>query len=215
MKESIVNKILLLMVISLIGVSQAADVKEIVNAIQEKYEDLEYLSATFVQTEEFKLTGSRNETRGKIYVKNGTEYRLETEDQIIVTDGKSVWTYAPFNNQVLIDRVKEGDGSLLPRDLLFRYPRDYMATLVDEQKIDGNKFYVLKLDPKEGVYGYIKTMKIWVNTRSYIISMIEYEDFNENVSSFEVQQIDTKTALPEDLFRFEIKEGMEVVDLRM
>ncbi len=203
------------MVISLIGVSQAADVKEIVNAIQEKYEDLEYLSATFVQTEEFKLTGSRNETRGKIYVKNGTEYRLETEDQIIVTDGKSVWTYAPFNNQVLIDRVKEGDGSLLPRDLLFRYPRDYMATLVDEQKIDGNKFYVLKLDPKEGVYGYIKTMKIWVNTRSYIISMIEYEDFNENVSSFEVQQIDTKTALPEDLFRFEIKEGMEVVDLRM
>jgi chaperone LolA len=210
-----VNKIILLMMVCMVGLSQSADVKAIVREIQEKYEDLEYLSATFVQSEEFKLTGSRNETQGRIYVKNGIEYRLETEDQIIVTDGKSVWTYSPFNNQVLIDRVKEGDGSLLPRDLLFRYPRDYMATLVDEQKIDGDKFYVLKLDPKEGVYGYIKTMKIWVNARSYIITRIEYEDFNENVSSFEVQQIDTKTTLPEDLFRFEIKEGMEVVDLRM
>jgi len=203
------------MVVGLISVSNGADVKKIVKEIQERYEKTEYLSATFVQMEEFKLTGSRNETRGKIYVKDGIQYRLETEDQIIVTDGKSVWTYSPFNNQVLIDRVKEGDGSLLPRDLLFRYPRDYMATLVDEQTIDGNRYYVLKLDPKEGVYGYIKTMKIWVNTKSYIISTIEYQDFNENISSFEVQQVDTKTSLPEALFRFEIKEGMEVVDLRM
>ena len=111
--------------------------------------------------------------------------------------------------------MKEGDGSLLPRDLLFKYPRDYMATLIDEQTIDDNKYYVLKLDPKEGVYGYIKTMKIWVNTKSYMISTIEYQDFNENVFKFEVQQVDTQTTLPDNLFRFDIKEGMEIVDLRM
>ncbi len=209
------KKMIILMVVCLISISNGADVKKIVKEIQDRYEDIAYLSATFIQSEEYKLTGSRNETRGKIYVKDGIQYRLETEDQIIVTDGKSVWTYSPMNNQVLIDRVKEGDGSLLPRDLLFKYPRDYIATLVDEQSIDGKKYYVLKLDPKEGVYGYIKTMKIWVDTKSYIISTIEYQDFNENISSFEVQQIDTRTSLPEELFHFEIKEGMEIVDLRM
>ena len=209
------KKLIILCVVCLISISSGADVKKIVQEIQKQYEGIEYLSATFIQTEEFKLTGSRNETRGRIYVKDGMQYRLETDDQIIVTDGKSVWTYSPFNSQVLIDRVKEGDGSLLPRDLLFKYPRDYMATLIDEQTIDGRRYYVLKLDPKEGVYGYIKTMKIWVDTKSYLISNIEYEDFNENISGFEVQQVDTRTELPDELFRFEIKEGMEVVDLRM
>ena len=56
----------------------AADVTEIVKEIQEKYEDLDNLSAEFVQIEQFKLTGSRNETRGKLFIKDGVQYRLET-----------------------------------------------------------------------------------------------------------------------------------------
>jgi len=193
----------------------AADVAEIVKEIQEKYEDLEYLSADFIQVEKFKITGSENETRGKIFVKNGIKYRLETEDQSIVTDGETVWTYSKFSNQVLIDRVKEGDGSLLPRDLLFRYPRDYIASLLAEVELSGDDYFLLKLDPKEGVYGYVKTMKIWVNQVDYIIAKIEYTDFNDNISTFEVQKVSTETKLPDRLFQFEIKEGMEVVDLRV
>ncbi len=193
----------------------AADITEIIGEIQEKYEDIEYLSAEFIQIDKFKLTGSQNETRGKIFIKDGIQYRLETEDQSIATDGVTVWTYSKFNNQVLIDRVKEGDGSLLPRDLLFKYPRDYFASLLEEVEIDGNDFYVIKLDPKEGIYGYIKSMKIWVNESNYIINKIEYMDFNDNISTFEVQKVDIEKKLPEGLFKFRIKEGMEVVDLRM
>jgi len=193
----------------------AADVTEIVQEIQEKYEDLDNLSAEFVQIEQFKLTGSRNETRGKLFIKEGVKYRLETEDQSIATDGKTVWTYNKLNNQVLIDRVKEGDGSLLPRDLLFKYPRDYFASLLDEVEIEGEDYYILKLDPKEGIYGFVKTMKIWVNQDSYIISKIEYTDFNDNVSTFEVNKVNTEQNLPDGLFKLQIKEGMEVVDLRM
>ena len=193
----------------------AADVTEIIQEIQDKYEDIEYLSAEFVQTEKYKLTGSQNETRGKIFIKNGIQYRLETEDQSIATDGETVWTYSKFNNQVLIDRVKEGDGSLLPRDLLFKYPKDYLASLLDQVKISGNDYYVIKLDPKDGVYGYIKTMKIWVDEDDYIIHKIEYMDFNDNVSIFEVQKVGIEKKLPDGLFKFRIREGMEVVDLRI
>jgi outer membrane lipoprotein carrier protein len=198
-------------------VSQAltADVTEIIKEIQEKYEEIEYLSADFVQTEQYKLTGSKNETRGKLFIKDGVQYRLETEDQSIATDGETVWTFSKFNNQVLIDRVKEGDGSLLPRDLLFKYPKDYFASLLEEVEIEGANYFVVKLDPKEGVYGFIKSMKIWVDEDEYIIHKIEYTDFNDNVSMFEVQKVDIEKKLPDGLFKFRIKEGMEVVDLRM
>ena len=194
---------------------QTGSAKKIVSKLQDKYEDLTYLSAEFIQIESFKLTGSENRTSGKIFVKDGIKYRLETEDQTIVTDGKTVWTYSQLNNQVLIDRVKEGDGSLLPRDLLFRYPRDYFATLLNEEKIAGDTYYVLKLDPREGVHGYVKTMKIWVNSETYLISKIEYTDFNENISTFAIQKIDIEKNLPDSFFNFQIPEGVEVVDLRM
>lgn len=204
---------LFLLMLSTLVISD--DVQDVIKKIQDKYDDLEYLSADFVQTEQFKLTGSRNETKGKIFVKDGVQYRLETEDQSVATDGTTVWTYNKFTNQVLIDRVKEGDGSLLPRDLLFKYPRDYMASLLDKEKVDGRQYYILKLDPKEGIYGYVKSMKIWVDIKTYIISKIEYNDFNDNTSIFEIQQIDIEKKLPDGLFKFQIKEGMDVVDLRM
>jgi len=203
--------IILLLFVSFVFADSAS---EIIEKIQEKYEELKNLSAEFVQTDQFRLTGAKNETVGRIFIKNGVQYRLETEDQIIVTDGKSVWNYSVFNNQVLIDRVKEGDGSLLPRDLIYKYPREYYATLLKKENIDGEDYYLIKLDPKEDVHGFIRTMKILVNTESYIISKIEYTDFNENVSSFEIKKVDGETSLPESLFKYEIKEGTEVVDLR-
>jgi chaperone LolA len=203
------------LLLSLVVLSSAQSVDDIVEEIQERYEDLENLSAAFKQVESFKLTGSKNETSGKIYVKNGVQYRLETDDRVIVTDGTTVWTYSMFNNQVLIDRVKKNDASVLPRDLLFKYPRDYYASLLNTEDYNDEEHYVLKLDPKEDTHGYVKTMKIWVNSDNYLISKIEYNDFNDNTSSFAIEKIDIDTNLKESFFKFAIPEGVEVVDLRM
>jgi chaperone LolA len=210
----VISRVFIAIIVLLTSVN-AASVTKIVKELQNKYEKITNLSAEFVQIDKFKLTGSQTETTGKIFIKDGVKYRLETEDQIIVTDGQTVWTYSIFNNQVLVDRVKEGDGSLLPRDLLFRYPRDYFASLLDEVELDGEDYYILRLDPKEGVHGFIKTMKIWVNSDSYMISKIEYTDFNDNISYFEIKQVDIDTKLNDSLFQLEIGEGVNVIDLRM
>jgi chaperone LolA len=203
------------MVFLFVSFSSAHSVDDIVEEIQERYEHLENLSAEFKQVELFQLTGSKNETSGKIYVKNGIQYRLETDDRVIVTDGMIVWTYSMFNNQVLIDRVKKNDASVLPRDLLFKYPRDYYASLLNTEDYNDEEHYVVKLDPKEDTHGYIKTMKIWVNSDNYLISKIEYNDFNDNTSSFAIEKIDINTDLKDSFFKFTIPEGVEIVDLRM
>jgi chaperone LolA len=204
-----------LLFLSLFTFSFAQSVDDIVEEIQERYEDLENLSAEFKQVEFFQLTGSKNETVGKIYVKNGTQYRLETEDRVIVTDGVNVWTYSMFNNQVLVDRVKKNDASVLPRDLLFKYPKEYYSSLLTTEDYKDEEHYILKLDPKEETHGYIKTMKLWVNSDNYLISKIEYMDFNDNSSSFAIEKIDIDTDLKESFFKFQVPEGVEIVDLRL
>ena len=198
----------------LVSLVIAQDESDIIEEVQDLYEDIEYFSADFIQKEQFKLTGSKNETKGKIYIKNGTEYRLETEDQIVVTDGKVVWSYSPHNNQVIVDNVKEGDASLLPRDMLFRYPKNYFSNLLKEEKIGASKYYVLKMTPKEDIHGYIKSLKIWVNTESYLIHKIEYDDLNDNTSLFQIEKMDIKSELPDSLFKFNPPAQSELIDMR-
>ena len=61
----------------------AQDVEDIIENVQDKYEDIDDLTATFKQIESFKLTGSTSETVGKIYIKEGVKYRFESENQVI------------------------------------------------------------------------------------------------------------------------------------
>ena len=204
-----------IIIIVMINALSAQSVEDIVEEIQDRYENMKYFSADFTQVEKFNLTGTENKTRGKIFVRDGVKYRLETDDRTIVTDGTTVWTWSVFNNQVLIDRAKKDDGAMLPRDLLFKYPREYYAALLDEVTYNGRDHYLLKLDPKEDTHGYIKTMKIWVDTDSYLISKIEYTDLNDNTSAFEINKINTKKELPDALFTFTPPQGSEVIDLRM
>jgi len=192
----------------------AEDVNDIIENVQETYEDMDYFSATFKQIETFKLTGSVSETIGKIYVSGGEKYRFESENQTIATDGKTVWAFNRNTNQLLIDNVRENSSVLLPRDLLFKYPKKYFATLLKTEKDRGKKLYVIKMDPKEDVYGYVKSMKIWVEDDTWLIRKVETIDLNNNSSVFEITDIDTKTKLSDKLFSIHADEGVEVNDRR-
>jgi chaperone LolA len=191
-----------------------ADVNKIISKVQDKYDNMKYLTATFKQVETFKITGSQTENIGKIYIANGNKYRFESEDQVIVTDGKSVWTYNSISKQLLIDEVRENSGALIPRDLLFKYPQKYFATLLSESKENGKKLYLIRLDPKDQVYGYVKSLKIWVEDDQWLIHKIESTDVNGNKSVYEITDQDTKSKISEDMFKFIPGEDTEVVDMR-
>ena len=192
----------------------AADVNKIISEVQDKYNDMKYLTAVFKQVETFKLTGSQTESVGKIYIVDGEKYRFESEDQVIVTDGKSIWTYNSMSKQLLIDEVRENSGALIPRDLLFKYPQKYFATLLSESEEDNKKLYLIRLDPKDEVYGYVKSIKIWVEDDEWIIHKIESTDINGNKSIYEITNQDTKSKIDPDMFQIVPSDGMDVFDNR-
>ena len=206
-----IKKIILLMIISigLICAKESAD--DIIKKVQKKYDNIENFYAEFVQKEIFTLTQTVNEIKGKLYIKNGVKYMVITEDQMICTDGKTVWSYSKLSNQLLIDYFKKDKGSFLPKDLLFKYPKNCYAAILEENKTE----WVLKLDPKDDSMGFIKTLKITVNKKDYVINKLEYTDFNDNDYVFEIVKIDLHTNIPDDLFTYKVKEGMDVVDLRL
>lgn len=192
----------------------AQDVNDIIEEVQEAYEDMDNLTAAFQQIETFKLTGSSTELNGKIYVSGGQKYRFESDQQTIVTDGKTVWAYNTNTGQVIIDHARENSSVLMPRDLLFKYPKDYYATLLKTDEKNDDTIFVLKLEPKEDVHGYIKDMKIWVSEDTWYIKKIETTDLRNNSTVFKITNMDTKTELSDKLFTFEADDSIEVYDRR-
>ncbi len=192
----------------------AQDVNDIIENVQDTYDDMDNLSAQFVQVQTFKLSGNQTETKGKIYIKDGKKYRFESEDQAIVTNGKDVWTYNAISQQLLIDHVRENSGALLPRDLLFKYPKTHYATLLKTEKGKKHNVFVIRLDPKEDSQGFLKNIKIWVEDKTWLINKIETTDLSGNSSLFMIKNMDYHTKISDDMFQFKAPEGADVVDMR-
>ena len=82
------------------------DVKDIISKVQKKYDSIRDVSVVFVQDVQFGVTKAEQSFSGKLLMKKGNKYRIEMEQQTIVTDGKSVWSLNKVNNQLLIDNFK-------------------------------------------------------------------------------------------------------------
>lgn len=195
------------------GESHAISAKDIIKNVKKKYESIQSLKANFKQIYVWKLAGETQTLEGTLLLKSGDRYRIETNDQIIVTDGKKVWTYSKANNQVIIDVLTKSDENKLPKDLLFRYSEDYVPHYIGEEEVDGRKTYLLNLVPKDQD-AFIKSMKIWVDASDWLTIKISQTDLNDNVNTYFVTNIEDNVDLPNSLFSFQIPPGAEVIDLR-
>src|ERR1051326_4884038 len=131
-----------LVLISLICASAAyagEGAEDIVARLQKKYDAIRDASVTFDQSTVFGVTNAEQSVTGKLFMKKGNKYRIETESQTTVTDGKSVWSYAKANKQVLIDKYKEDPKSFSPDKILVNVPDNYTSIVLGKEKVGGDR----------------------------------------------------------------------------
>lgn len=204
--------ILVLTAIIPLFVAWAIDAREIIENVQERYDDMTDATITFSQSVRFKVSKAEQTVKGTLLFKKPNKYRIETEDRTVVTDGKTSWSWSPRNRQVVIDNYKEETHSLSPEQLLLSYPKDYISTFIGEEKLAGQSAYVLKLTPKEEG-SFATAMKIWV-ARDWLIRKVEITDVNGAVTTYIIEKIAIDQKLADSGFNFQVPEKAEVIDLR-
>lgn len=187
--------------------------EKVIKKVQKKFDSIRDFSAEFQETFHWELADETQSIKGKIYLKGGDKFRLETQDQIIVSDGRTLWTYSPITNQVIIDDLEKTEEALLPRDLLFKYVREYSPHLLAEEKTKGRRIYKLELIPKDRDE-FIQRMEIWVDGKDWITKKISYIDINGNKRIYEISNIRINQGLEEGFFIFKIPQGVEIIDMR-
>ena len=189
------------------------DAAELLSGLQKKYGSLRDASATFTQHVRFGVTKSENTFRGKLQVKKGNKYRIELEEQTIVTDGASVWSYSRPNKQVIINRYKEDPRSFSPDKALISVPENYTADIVGKEEIGGSSTTILKLTPRSKKSGHL-WMKVWVDEDEMLMKRVQIYDVSENTTTYELGGIKMNTGISDAQFRFDPPDGVEVIDLR-
>jgi len=187
--------------------------EELVAKIRQTYEKLESLKGDFEQQYTWSLAGETQVLNGTLYLKKGDRYRVETPNQMIITDGKTVWTYSVDKKQVIVDHLEKSKDNPLPRDLVLKYTHDFKPRLLRSEKIGAADCYVLALTPRDED-AFVQTVTAWIDKSTWLALRIEQVDINDNKTVYLLKNAQRNLPLADGLFSLNIPDDVEVVDMR-
>jgi len=196
---------------SLYTFAQNAD--KILEDLSVKTNSYDNIKATFAYKMVNKEADINEVTNGTLIVE-GDKYNLNIAGQIVISDGKTLWTYIPDSEEVQINEVSEEDG-FSPSKLLSSYNEEYNAEMMDDITKDGQVFYQLKLNPKDENSNFDYVILVINKDKTQLADFIIH-DFDGNVFTYEIKQFVTNSDIPEDSFKFDTAAhpNVEVIDMR-
>jgi chaperone LolA len=187
--------------------------KEIIESLKKKYASIDDAVVKFEQTVKYGVSKFEQSFSGTFYFKKKNKYRIETDQQIVVTDGVTSWLYSKVNNQVIIDKYREDKDTSSPEKFLLSISDEYIPVILRTERNEGKKIYILKLTPRDE-NSSIESAKIWVVEGDLQITRVEITDISGTVTTYSVKSIKINSGVEDSIFKFSIPSGVKVVDLR-
>lgn len=186
---------------------------EIMERLKKKYASVDDAVIKFEQRVKYGVSKFEQSFSGTLYFKKKNKYRIETEEQVVVTDGNTSWLYSKVNKQVIIDKYKEDRDAVSPDRFLFSISDEYIPVVLNVEKVDNKKVHIVKLTPR-GEDSAIESAKIWVVDGDWDITRIEITDINGTVTTYNIKSVKLNSGLKDDVFKFTVPPSVKVVDLR-
>jgi len=196
----------------------AQDVESIIEGVQEHYEQTGDIQANFIQLSLIKSIGQTKESRGLVFFQKPGKMRWEYTEptqQLLVSNGKTFWLYVPDDEQVIVQDAEEAYGSKTPIVFLSgmgKLQNDFYMKLLPPEpteylQTDGHRLELLPKQPQPDVAKLILT----VDAENFqIIHTAVYDPYG-NITDVYLQDIEVNFGLPDELFSFEIPDGVDVI----
>jgi outer membrane lipoprotein-sorting protein len=194
--------------------------EQLAQKIEANYRSFEDISMEFVQLIESPVFSDTQKVWGKMYLKNPDRFKIQTEGEVITTDGETLWVFSQKNKQVRKSLIDKSKRIFKPNQYLYNFRENYSPELSKERKIENTWFYVLTLSPRknQGEEGekdqlFINDLTLWVDKKNFLVRKLKYQDLNDNLVSFIFSKIKTNSKIKDSEFIFNTPKGIEIVDL--
>lgn len=194
------------------------EAKKILDKIRKKYESYKTVEATFSLNIE--VPTKAKEVQKGVISQEGDKFRLEMDQQTIVSDGKTTWVYQKNINEVQINNADPKDtenGFLTPKDLLKRYQKgDFLYAVTDKISEGGKVLTQIEFKPKDKSSEYSK-LRVSIDEKTTEIKSILAFAKDGSRYTFTITRLNTKKVFSAEQFKFDTKKypGIKVEDLRM
>lgn len=187
---------------------------EILDAMGNKYKNLTSFEANLTSSLINETDGIHEEFKGKITVK-GNQFRLALDDQEIINNGTTVWTYIPSIKEVNIDNADPDTDEMNPSRFYTIYKKGYKYMYLEDKTEGGVLCEVVDLVPEKKDAQYFKIRMNIVKKDKSIQSWTMF-DKTGNRYQYTISKFSGNVKVDDSFFTFDPKKypGVEVIDLR-
>jgi len=144
---------------------------------------------------------------------SGDSYRVTTDDNVILSDGKAVWNYLPDVNEVTITEPDPDEGSFMARpSLLFSmHEKGYKVRLLEQNA----KEWVIDLYPEDINVSLVR-IRLKIGKTLYDLRTAEYRTKDGMTLTLAADKYDLTFRPAPGYFAFnpDDYQGVEVIDMR-
>ena len=186
--------------------------EEIIARVQKRLASYKTFSARFEKQFYWAVLDKYRSREGQIYLRRPNRFRIELEGgDVVVADGKAVWSYVVHNGQVVISPYEAEIKT--PWEVFFDYTERYVPIAVEESALGGRSCYLLIMAP-ENKASVVEQMRVWVNPRGWLLLQVEQREANGNRTAYVLRDHRANRRIADEVFSFEVPEGVEVLDTR-
>lgn len=184
---------------------------DLLKNIEEKYASWQDLQMNYKKEVKSELFTESETIAGRIFLKQPNKYRLESPEEIIVSDGRVVWTYLKDTEQVTKQNSNPGQGfSFLSflKDMRSRFDSESG----ESERVEGVNCRKIFLVPEQKGTDFEK-LTLWVESKTFLVRKMELQDLRQSRTTFWFAKIRINRKLKDEMFEFKIPDEAELIDL--
>ncbi|MCE7864924.1 MAG: outer membrane lipoprotein carrier protein LolA [Bacteroidetes bacterium CHB5] len=187
---------------------------EILEAMSKKYKAITTFEANLTSGLSNESEGVSEEFKGKITVK-GEKFRLVLDDQEVINNGTTVWTYLPSAKEVNIDNFDPGSDDVNPTKIFDMYKKGFKYLYLADKTEGGVLCEEVDLVPEKKDAQYFK-IKMMISKKDKSIQSWTMFDRSGNRYKYTITKFTPNIKVDDSFFTFDVKKypGVEVIDLR-
>lgn len=187
---------------------------EILEAMSAKYKAITAFEANLTTGLTNESEGVKEEFKGKITVK-GDKFRLLLDDQEIINNGTTVWTYLPSAKEVNIDNFDSNSDEINPSKIFDMYKKGFKYLYIGDKTENGVLSEEVDLVPEKKDAQYFK-IKMMISKKDKSIMSWTMFDKSGNRYKYSITKFVPNLKVEDSFFTFDTKKypGVEVIDLR-
>lgn len=189
----------------------SAEAERVITELQKRYESIDSLEAAFTQEVVSRHTKSAEKYEGTVYLKKPGKMKwvyAKPANDVIVSNGKTMWIYQSDLNQVFETRVGKAASNLAIDFLsgLGSVRKDFELT----KEEDKGTVFILKLVPRTPQPNMMR-LTIEVDKKSWFAVRATIEDSFANTTRLTFRDIKTPEARQDSFFEYTPPKGAKVL----